>query len=88
MKNKYFLVETDSEHTCADVLETFTNKREAFKACAAKRRARKAANGLRLSEGSRERNTSKYFVTATDEFVEATGYSGGFQRVPKDAIIY
>lgn len=88
MKNKYFLIETDSEFTCADVLETFTNKREAFKACAAKRRVRNAANGLRLSEGSRERNTNKYFITVTDEFVAATGYSGGWQKVPKDAIIY
>lgn len=88
MKNKYFLVETDSELTCADVLATFTNKKKAIKACAEKRRVRKAANGLRLSEGSRERSTSKYFVTVTDEFVEATGYSGGFQKVPKEAIIY
>ena len=70
MKNKYFLVETDSELTCADILATFTNKKEAIKACAEKRMARKAANGLRLSEGSRE------------------GYSGGFQKVPKKAIIY
>lgn len=88
MKNKYFLIETDSELTCADVLATFTNKKEAIKACAEKRRVRKAANGLRLSEGSRERNTNKYFITDTDEFVAATGYSGGWQKVPKDAIIY
>lgn len=88
MKNIYFLIETDSERTCADVLGTFTSKKEAFKACAAKRRARNAANGLRLSEGSRERNTNKYFVTITDEFVEATGYSGGFHKVPQEAIIY
>lgn len=88
MKNKYFLIETDSEITCADVLATFTNKKEAFKACAAKRRERKAANGLRQIEGSRERNTNKFFVTVTDEFVEATGYSGGFLRVPQAAIIY
>lgn len=88
MKNKYFLVETDSELTCADILDTFTNKKEAIKACAEKRRARKAANGLRLSEGSRERNANKYFITVTDEFVAATGYSGGWQKVPKDTIIY
>lgn len=88
MKNRYFLIETDSERTCADVLATFTNKKEAIKACAEKRRARNAANWLRLTEGSRERNTNKYFITATDEFVAATGYSGGWQKVPKDAIIY
>ena len=88
MKNRYFLIETDSELTCADVLATFTNKKEAIKACAEKRRARNTANWLRLCEGSRERNTNKYFITATDEFVAATGYSGGWQKVPKDAIIY
>lgn len=88
MKNIYYLIETDSERTCAEVLATFTNKKEAIKACAAKRRARNAANGLRLSEGSRERNTNKYVVTVTDEFVEETGYSGGFHKVPQEAIIY
>lgn len=88
MKNRYFLIETDSELTCADVLATFTNKKEAIKACAEKRRVRKAANGLRLSEGSRERSANKYFITVTDEFVEATGYSGGFHKVPQAAIIY
>jgi hypothetical protein len=88
MKNRYFLIETDSELTCADVLATFTNKKEAIKACAEKRRVRKAANGLRLSEGSRERSANKYFITVTDEFVEATGYSGGFHKVPQVAIIY
>ena len=88
MKNIYFLIETDSERTCADVLATFTSKKEALKACAAKRRARNTANWLRLCEGSRERNTNKYFVTITDEFVESTGYSGGFHKVPQEAIIY
>lgn len=88
MKNIYYLIETDNERTCADVLATFTNKKEAFKACAAKRRARTAANGLRLSEGSRERNYNNYYITTTDEFVEATGYSGGFHKVPQAAIIY
>lgn len=38
MKNTYYLIETDSERTCADVISTFTNKKEAVNACKQKRK--------------------------------------------------
>ena len=88
MKNTYFLIETDCERTCADVISTFTNKKEAIKACRQKRNELYAANRLRMSEGSNERYNEKYFVTTTDDFVESTKYNGGFQKVPKDVIIF
>lgn len=88
MKNTYYLIETDSERTCADVISTFTNKKEAVKACAQKRKIQQAANRLRMSEGSNERCHNKYFVTRTIEFIASTGYNGGFQKVPKDEIIF
>ena len=88
MKNTYFLIETDSERTCADVISTFTNKKEAVNACKQKRKVQESANGLRMSEGSNERYNNKYFVTLTNDFIESTRYNGGFQKVPKDVIIF
>lgn len=88
MKNTYFLIETDCEWTCADVILTFTNKKEAIRACRQKRNELSAANRLRMSEGSSERYNEKYFVTTTNEFIESTKYNGGFQKVLKDVIIF
>lgn len=88
MKNTYYLIETDSERTCADVISTFTNKKEAVNACKQKRKEQEAANRLRMSEGSNERYNNKYFVTLTNDFIESTRYNGGFHKVPKDVIIF
>ena len=85
--NKYYLIETDIELTCADVLEVFTNKKKAIHALNNKKRQVKARNELNKIDGSKERNYNKYIVTNTDDFVESTGYTGGFHKVPKDTII-
>nr|DAO60515.1 MAG TPA: hypothetical protein [Caudoviricetes sp.] len=41
-----------------------------------------------MSECSSERNHNKYFVTLTNDFIDSTRYNGGFQKVPKDVIIF
>lgn len=71
---KYYLIETDSELTCADVIDEFTNKKKAIIALHEKQRQVKATNNLRKLEGSKERNTNKYLITNTDDFIESTGY--------------
>lgn len=84
---KYYLIETDSELTCAEIINEFTNKRKAIVALHEKQKLVKATNGLRKSEGSKERNTNKYLITNTDNFIESTGYKGGFHKVPYEAIV-
>jgi len=88
MKNTYYLIETDSERSCADVLSVYTNKKNAIAECRRKRAIKDAGNGLRRIEGSRERYTERYFITTTDEFVQSTTFEGGFHRVPREAIIF
>lgn len=87
MKNLYYLIETDYLLECAEVLQVFTNKKKAISECRKARRLRKINNNLRRIEGRKERNTNRYILTNTTDFIESTGYKGGFQKVPQDAII-
>lgn len=88
MKNTYYLIETDSDRTCAEVLETYTNKKKAIADCRANRKLRKTVNAFNYSEHICERITSLYYVTSMIDFVPSTLFEGGYQRVPREAIIF
>lgn len=87
MKKLYYLVETDCLLECAEVLQVFTNKKKAISECRNFRKSREINNSLWRIEGSKERNTNRYIITNTADFIDRTGYKGGFQKVPQDAII-
>lgn len=88
MKNVYYLIRTDSERTCAEILATYHRKDFAISDCKEKRKVKEAKNALRYSEGSRERCSYNYYVTNTDEFIESNEYKNIFKKVPYEAIIF
>lgn len=88
MKNAYFLIRTDSERTCAEILAKYHRKDFAIADCKAKRKIQEAGNALRYSECSRERCRYNYYVTNTDEFIERDEYKNIFKKVPHEAIIF
>lgn len=69
MKNIYYLVETDINGECAKIITTFTNKEKAYREMKARQKQRYAANALRKSEGSRERNNNRFLVTTSNKFI-------------------
>jgi len=82
MKNTYYLVETDKNRECAEVIDTYTNKTVAIKECTRWRRQLVAGNELRACEGSKERKTDRFYVTNTNRF------EGEWNKVTSEMIVH